>query len=1369
MESASGQSATTPLIEYTDAKTLMAHGSEALHDHLVTRIETAMGKMLPQMEVRFRDVSITAEVTVSKEAKTNELPTVANEFKKMFARKKSKNQVTKHILRNVSGVLKPGTTTLVLGQPGSGKSSLMKILSGRFPDAKNVTKTGEISYNGASQDELRTRLPQFVSYVTQRDHHFATLSVKETLEFAHACCGGGEILNRAAPALAQGSPEENKMAMEAAQAMFEHYPDVIIQQLGLENCQNTVVGDAMLRGVSGGEKKRVTTGEMQFGTSFVSLMDEISTGLDSAATYDIIKTQRSIAKNLRKTVVISLLQPSPEVFGLFDNVIILNDGYVMYQGSRDQALSYFESLGFQCPPRRDVADFILDLGTHQQHQYEVPRADGSKHPRKPSEFAAVFERSSHYGNIIADLESQVDPVLANDKTHHFDSVPEFHQSFWNSTKTLLRREFTMLARNRALLQGRGVMLIVMGLLYSTIFYQFNVKDAQVVMGILFTSVLFLALGQASQIPVFMAARQIFYKQRGSNFFRTSSYVLSYSLSQIPLAIFETVLFGTLVYWMCGFVATPGAFFMFELILLLTNMAFTSWFFFLTAASPDIHVAEPISMVTIICFILFAGFVISKDQIPVYLIWVYWINPVAWSLRALAVNQYRNDKFNVCEYEGVDYCKQYGMRMGKFTLSLFDVEDEKLWLWCAVAMLAFAYIAFMLFACYFFENKRYETAHNSGVGGEDEETIPVLGSDTGSEVGSHYDLVETPRKNEAVVEVRPSMYEKRFTPVTLAFRDLWYSVPDPANPKEQLQLLKGINGFALPGKMTALMGSTGAGKTTLMDVIAGRKTGGKIEGEILLNGHQATDLAVRRATGYCEQMDIHSEASTIREALTFSAFLRQDSDVPASAKFDSVEECLDLLDLRPIADQIIRGSSVEQMKRLTIGVELAAQPSVLFLDEPTSGLDARSAKLIMDGVRKVADSGRTIICTIHQPSTEVFMLFDSLLLLKRGGQTVYFGDLGKDACELIQYFESVPGVASIENGYNPGTWMLEVIGAGVGNTANNDKDFVAIFNASEKSKVMEEMLSHEGVGRPAPGMDPILFTSKRAASEMVQAKFVIQRFMRLYWRTPSYNLTRYMVFLMLAVVFGVSYITADYTTYQGVNGGEGMLFLTTMFIGAISFNSGMPLAAQERAAFYRERASQTFNALWYFVGGTLAELPYIFSSTLLFAAIFFPLVGFRGIDNFFLYWLNLSMHVLLHAYMGQCFSYAFSTVEVSKIASVLFISISTQFMGFNPPAEAIPKAYKWLYHITPPKYSFAALSASVFGDCPHANGSEMACKRLELVPPTVPQNLTVKEFVEVVFHAKRDEIWTNFFVVVGVTLLALVLSLLCLRFVNHQKR
>ncbi|TMW61664.1 hypothetical protein Poli38472_010727 [Pythium oligandrum] len=1304
------------IIEYSSGKALMQHGPEELYKHYSSRMETALGKAMHQMEVRFHSVSISAEVAMAEKSKTNKLPTLANELKKgLLGCAAKSNFATKHILKNVSGVFKPGTMTLVLGQPGSGKSSLMKMLCGRFPDSKHITKQGEITYNGASTAEMKKRMPQFVSYVTQRDHHFATLTVKETLEFAHECCGGVQFSNRLEAILNKGSPEENKAALEASRAMLEHYPDIIIQQLGLDNCQNTVVGDAMIRGVSGGERKRVTTGEMQFGTSLVTFMDEISTGLDSAATYDIIKTQRSVAKNLRKTVVIALLQPSPEVYALFDDVIILNDGEVMYHGPVTKAVDYFRDLGFVCPPRRDVADYLLDLGTHMQRQYQMTRADGSKHLRKPSEFANVFRKSAIYDEMMSYINGPHDSALLQDKDEMFNLVPEFHQSFWPSTKTLINREFKKMSRNMAFFGGRVMTIVITGLLNASVFWQFNPKDPQVVLGIVFGPVLFFGLNQSAQMPVYISDREIFYRQRAANFYHSSSYVLANVIAQIPVSIAEAVIYGSIVYWMCGFVGTATAFFTFLLLLFLTSLAFCSLFFLMSTIAPDLHVAEPITMVNILFFVLFGGFVMTKDQIPDYFIWIYWLNPISWAMRGLAINQYRNEEFDVCEYKGVKYCDDYGMKMGEYTLGLFAIDSDKVWLWYGVIYLVAAAIVCMSLAAFVLEHKRYEGHHNTTLNDENDERqfnrIPISDSETED---NQYALVNTPRR-EVAVNINASSYERRITPVSLAFRDLWYAVPDPANPKEELNLLKGINGFALPGKMTALMGSSGAGKTTLMDVIAGRKTGGKIKGQILLNGHQATDLSVRRATGYCEQMDIHSEASTIREALTFSAFLRQTAT----------------------SLTIIRGSSVEQMKRLTIGVELAAQPSVLFLDEPTSGLDARSAKLIMDGVRKVADTGRTIVCTIHQPSTEVFMLFDSLLLLKRGGQTVYFGDLGKDACELIQYFESVPRVDRIEDGYNPGTWMLEVIGAGVGNTANQGTDFVELFNNSEKAKVMEEQLDREGVGRPAPGIDAIFFTSKRAASELTQAKFVIKRFMDLYWRTPSYNLTRCLVSIMVSLIFGLSFMSIDFNTYQGINAGEGMIFMTTLFIGMITYTSILPNAAEERASFYRERASQTYNAFWYFVGSTIAEVPYVFASTFFFALIYYFMVGFTGVERFFLYWAVLSLHVLTQAYVGQFLAYALPSVEVATIAGALLVSLFFQFMGFNPPSSAIPSGWKWI--------------------------------KMEYLPPTVPSGLNVKEYVEEVFLAKHDDIGINILYMLVIIVFFRILAAFALRFISHQKK
>ncbi|EEY61558.1 ATP-binding Cassette (ABC) Superfamily [Phytophthora infestans T30-4] len=323
------------------------------------------------MEVRFESLSVSADIVVRDETQLQvELPTLSNvvktELRRMTA---SKRVVTKQILRNLSGILKPGTMTLVLGQPGSGKSTFMKILSGCFPVKSNITVEGGMTFNGVPQDEIRATLPQLVSYVDQQDKHYPTLTVQETLEFAHDCHA--------------------------------------IRQLGLGSCQSTVLGDAMLRGVSGGERKRVTMGEMAFGNEPVVMLDEISTGLDSAATFDIISTQHELANTFGKTVVISLLQPSPEVLELFDDVMLLNDGYVLYHGPRSEVLTYFEAFGFKCPDSRDVADFLLDLGTDKQHQYEVEAA-----PRKPSEFARHFERSRVHAQMLDTLHQYLNAYPA---------------------------------------------------------------------------------------------------------------------------------------------------------------------------------------------------------------------------------------------------------------------------------------------------------------------------------------------------------------------------------------------------------------------------------------------------------------------------------------------------------------------------------------------------------------------------------------------------------------------------------------------------------------------------------------------------------------------------------------------------------------------------------------------------------------------------------------------------------------------------------------------------------------------------------------------------------------------------------------------
>ena len=237
----------------------------------------------------------------------------------------------------------------------------------------------------------------------------------------------------------------------------------------------------------------------------------------------------------------------------------------------------------------------------------------------------------------------------------------------------------------------------------------------------------------------------------------------------------------------------------------------------------------------------------------------------------------------------------------------------------------------------------------------------------------------------IEEEKPKAKRASFTEhKTFTWEGVNYTVPIPGT---SLRLLHDVYGYVKPGTMTALMGASGAGKTTCLDVLAQRKNIGVVTGDLLVDGRPlGSDFA--RGTAYAEQMDVHEGTATVREAMRFSAYLRQPYHVPKEEKDAYIEEVIELLELQPLADAIVMSLNVEARKRLTIGVELASKPELLlFLDEPTSGLDGQSAWNIVRFLRKLADQGQAILCTIHQPSALLFSSFDRLLLLEKGGETV----------------------------------------------------------------------------------------------------------------------------------------------------------------------------------------------------------------------------------------------------------------------------------------------------------------------------------------------------------------------------------------------
>ena len=269
----------------------------------------------------------------------------------------------------------------------------------------------------------------------------------------------------------------------------------------------------------------------------------------------------------------------------------------------------------------------------------------------------------------------------------------------------------------------------------------------------------------------------------------------------------------------------------------------------------------------------------------------------------------------------------------------------------------------------------------------------------------------------------------------------------------------------------------------------------------LGGRSDPD-ANSQCRGYVQQQDLHLETTTVREALRFSAYLRQPKSVSRAGKNAFVEEVIKMLNMEDFAEAIVgnpgEGLNVEQRKLLTIGVELAAKPALLiFLDEPTSGLDSQSAWSIVAFLRKLADSGQAILCTIHQPSAILFQEFDRLLFLMRGGKTIYFGDIGKNSRTLLDYFEG-NGAPKCDDEANPAEYMLDICGK------KADRDWSEVWKETVEAKAVQAELDriHEAK-KSEPAASDSSSTSQFAMPLTSQIYYVTQRVVQQYWRTPSY--------------------------------------------------------------------------------------------------------------------------------------------------------------------------------------------------------------------------------------------------------------------------
>jgi len=517
---------------------------------------------------------------------------------------------------------------------------------------------------------------------------------------------------------------------------------------------------------------------------------------------------------------------------------------------------------------------------------------------------------------------------------------------------------------------------------------------------------------------------------------------------------------------------------------------------------------------------------------------------------------------------------------------------------------------------------------------------------------------------------------------------------------QLVLLTNITGSFRPGVLTALMGASGAGKTTLMDVLAGRKTQGTITGDMRVDGHPVDQDTFARVCGYVEQTDIHISRTTVREALALSALLRLPKTDRAIVEA-FVDEVMTLVELNSQAHSLVGlpgqfGLSVEQRKRLTIGVELVANPSVVFADEPTSGLDARAAAIVMRAVRNTVNTGRTVVCTIHQPSIEIFEAFDELLLLKRGGYTIFHGALGVQSTNLVAYFQSFPGMKSCPPDLNPATWMLEISSHSA--EGRMGVDFGTLYIQSSLAKHNDALVSQ--LETPAVGSQPLTFGAVYPRDTLTQFKAILIRNLRTYWRNPGYNTVRFLYTIVLGCMLGAIYwgMGSQRSTPTEIFNLMGAQFVCIAFIGTYNTYAVVPVLAIERPVFYRERASKMYGAFPYALAQGLVEIPYVAVQAVLYSIIIYFMIQFEFTAVKYLYnLLFVFLTLAFFTFFGCAITAACPAPDLSLVIAAVAFSLWFVFGGFLISHPQMPPWWQWLYWLDPLSYSLYGLIGSQFSD------------------------------------------------------------------------
>lgn len=1261
------------------------------------------------LSVTYRNLEVTGE-SVNADYQTSFI----NVFNKFYT--KSKNFISKvrpptfSILKSMDGKFDKGDLCVVLGRPGAGCTTLLKSIAAQTYGF-NVSENSKIIYDGLKQDEIVNHYRGEVIYNAESEIHFPFLTVWQTLNFA--------ALMRV---------PQNRIPGVTREQWAEHITKVYMAMYGLSHTVDTLVGDQYVRGVSGGERKRVSIAEASICGAPLQCWDNATRGLDAATALDFVRALRVLCDVQETTVLISIYQCSQDAFNLFDKVTLLYDGYQIYFGPVTKAKEFFVKMGFKCPDRQTDPDFLTSLTSPEERI--VQEGFEELVPKTAEEFERRWKESDEYKVLVNEIENSI-KTLSNDPLSYSNDLKEGHvamQSDHLSSKSPFTVSYNMQIKYctlRAFQRLRGNYLMamtsiignsIMAIICGTVFYNldFTTSDIYYRTAIIFFGVLFNAFSSLLEIFALYEARPIVMKHKSYALYRPSAEAFSSIISEVPTKLIVAILFNVILYFMTNLRGGAGYFFFYFLQGVTSTFIMSHVFRTIGSSTKSLSQAMGPASIILLALTMYIGFIIPTNYMLGWSRWINYINPIAYTFEAVMVSQFWGQNFDCstlvptgAPYAGIppesQVCSSVGAVPGSPVLNgsnyvyiAFGYKHSHMWRNWGIQM-GFVFFFLILYLIIVELNPgakskgerllfRWKTLRklNKAIKKDEEAGIKTKVTDLDSSGDiSNNAVIKAMKKNDYIFHWRNVCYDINISGGTR-------------------RLLDNVDGWVKPGTLTALMGASGAGKTTLLDVLAERKSVGVVSGDFLVNG-RSLDKSFQRSTGYVQQADLHLETSTVREALIFSALLRQLDSVPHQEKLDYVESVIDILDMRPYADAVVgvegEGLNVEQRKRLTIGVELAAKPKLLlFLDEPTSGLDSQTAWSICLLMRKLSNAGQAILCTIHQPSAMLFAQFDNLLFLQPGGKTIYFGPIGPDASTLTRYLSDKCGDKCPDDA-NPAEWMLEM--SSKYTNVDWNREWKNSHEYSEVSKELKRM--EEELPKIKPIEDPSILEEENrtyAAPFIKQYLLVTRRVLQQYWRTPSYTWSKFFLAIASALFNGFTFFKAN-NSIQGLQNQMFSIFMFTILF-LVLVEQMMPQFVRQRKLYEaRERPSRTFSWLAFILAQITVEIPYQFVfGSLAMLCWYYPVGLYRnGIPTGTvaqrggLTWLLIIAFYLYIPSMGQmCVAGMENPDTAANIATLLF-SLTLVFCGVLMAPSSLPRFWIFMYRVSPFTYFIGSMIAT----------------------------------------------------------------------------